>query len=102
MQSIPIHQVPSQSTKVVLGNQNCLISLYQKPQGLFVDVNVDGIDVSTGTIARDAVPLISRDYAGFDGNLMFIDSQGNDDPFYSGIGSRFDLIYLAAEEYALI
>ena len=102
MQTVPLQPVPSQSTKVVLGGQNCQILVYQKPQGVFVDINADGVDISVGTIARDAVPLVSREYAGFSGNLLFIDSQGNADPSYDGLGDRFALVYLTAEEYALI
>ena len=102
MQSVPLQPVPSQSTKVVLGGQNCQILVYQKPQGVFVDINADGVDISVGTIARDAVPLISREYAGFAGNLIFIDTQGSDDPSYEGLGDRWTLVYLTAEEYALI
>ena len=102
MQTVPLQSVPSQSTKVVLGGQNCQILVYQKPQGVFVDINADGVDISVGTIARDAVPLVSREYAGFSGNLLFIDSQGSADPSYDGLGDRFALVYLTAEEYALI
>jgi hypothetical protein len=102
MQSVPLQPVPSQSTKVVLGGQNCQILVYQKPQGVFVDINADGVDISVGTIARDAVPLISREYTGFIGNLIFIDTQGSDDPSYEGLGDRWTLVYLTAEEYALI
>ena len=102
MQTVPLQPVPSQITKVVLGAQNCQILIYQKPQGMFVDINVNGADVVTGVIARDAVPLVSREYAGFSGNLLFIDSQGSADPSYDGLGDRFALVYLTAEEYALI
>ena len=102
MQSVPLQPVPSQSTKVVLGGQNCQILVYQKPQGCFVDINADGVDIVVGIIGRDAVPLVCREYTGFIGNLIFIDSQGSDDPSYSGLGDRFALVYLTAEEYALI
>ena len=102
MQEIPIQPVPSQITKVVLGAQNCQILIYQKPQGMFVDINVNGSDIVTGVIARDAVPLVCRDYVGFSGNILFIDTQGKDDPNYEGFGTRFSLVYLTAEEYALI
>ena len=102
MQSVPLQPVPSQSTKVVLGGQNCQILVYQKPQGVFVDINADGVDIVVGIIGRDAVPLVCREYAGFAGNLLFIDSQGSDDPSYAGLGDRFSLVYLTAEEYALI
>jgi hypothetical protein len=102
MQEIPLQPISSQSTKVVLDGQNCQLLVYQKPQGIFVDINVDGVDLVVGVIARDAVPLMCREYEGFAGNLMFIDTQGGSDPSYEGVGSRFNLVYLTADEYALI
>ncbi len=102
MQNVPLQPVPSQSTKVVLGGQNCQILIYQKPQGCFVDINADGVDVVVGIIARDAVPLVCREYTGFIGNLLFIDTQGSSDPSYEGLGSRWSLVYLTVEENALV
>ena len=102
MQTVPLQPVPSQVSKVVLGGQNCQILVYQKPQGVFVDINADDVEIIVGTIARDIAPLVSREYTGFVGNLLFIDTQGNSDPSYTGFGSRFSLVYLTAEEYALI
>ena len=99
---IPLQPVPTQVTKVVLGGQNCQIALWQKTQGLFVDVNVDGIDVVTSVIARDGVPIICRDYLGFVGNILFLDTRGSLDPEYSGLNDRFKLVYLNAEQYAFI
>ncbi len=102
MQNIPLQHVPTQATKVVLGGQNVQLLIYQKPQGVFVDINADGVDIVAGIVARDAVPLMCRNYMGFIGNLLFVDTQGNSDPSYDGLGSRFSLVYLTAEEYALI
>jgi len=102
MQNVPLRPVPSQLTKVVLGGQNCQILITQKPQGIFVDINSDGVDVVVGVLAHDADPLICREYVGFVGNLLFIDTQGHDDPIYTGLGSRFTLVYLTADENALI
>ena len=102
MQTVPLQPVPSQASKVVLGGQNCQINIYQKPQGVFVDITADDVEIIVGTIARDIAPLVSRGYTGFIGNLLFIDTQGNSDPSYDGLVSRFSLVYLTAEEYALI
>lgn len=102
MQTVPLQPVPAQLTKVVLGGQNCQIALSQKAQGLFVDLNVNGVDIVVGIIARDAVPIVCREYAGFLGNLLFIDTQGADDPQTSGLGDRFELVYLTADENVLI
>lgn len=102
MQSVPLQPVPVQSLKVVLGGQNCQILISQKPQGVFVDLNLSGVNIVASVIARDAVPLVCREYAGFIGNLLFVDTQGSADPEYSGLGTRFALVYLTADEYALI
>ena len=102
MQVIPIQATPSQSLSVVLDGQNVKIQIYYKDQGIFVDVTSDNIAVGIGTLALNVVPLVSRAYSGFLGNLMFLDLQGNLDPSYSGFGTRYKLIYLTADEYALI
>jgi len=90
---VPLAPIPAQDCKVVLGGQNCHITVYQKPEGLFVDINADGVDIALAVIARDTVNLIARGYAGFVGSLFFIDTQGASDPDYTGLGIRYQLIY---------
>lgn len=102
MQQIPIQPTPNQTLNCVIGGQNCTIVLSQKSEGIFVDVLVDNTRVVSNVLAHDAVPLVCRTYDGFIGNLTFVDTQGNVDPEYSGLGSRYALIYLSAEEYALV
>lgn len=93
MLQIPLQAVPSQFTKVVLGGQNFQILLQQKEQGLFVDVNVDGVDIVTGVIARDNDDILCRKYTGVIGSLKFYDLQGSTDPHYSSLNSRYVLMY---------
>lgn len=94
IQEIALNAVPSQYVKVVLGDQNVQILLQQKPQGIFVDVNVDGVDVSTSVLALNNTPLIARPYLGITGNLLLVDTAGTDDPDYTGLGDRFRLVYV--------
>lgn len=93
MLQIPLQAVPSQFTKVVLGNQNFQILLQQKEQGLFVDVNVDGADIVTSVIARDNDDILCRKYTGVVGSIKFYDLQGSTDPHYTGLNSRYVLMY---------
>lgn len=102
MLQIPVQPVPSQQLQVVLGGQNCQIAIYQKPQGIFVDINVNGIDISIATLAQDVNALNPITYSSFQGNLIFTDTQGTSDPKYTGLGSRYQLVYLTAEEYAAL
>jgi hypothetical protein len=101
MLHIALQPVPSQILSVVLAGQNCQIAIYQKTQGLFVDVSSNGADISTGVLAHDVVPLVPTAYLGFVGNLVFTDTQGTSDPTYDGLGSRYQLVYLTAAEAAI-
>ncbi len=100
MLQIPLQAIPSQIVKAVLGNQNVQIAVYSKSVGIFVDVNSAGVDLVTGVLALHGVPIVCREYMGFAGNLLFVDTQGTNDPTYDGLGDRYQLIYLEASEYA--
>ena len=100
MQTVPLQPVPNQQVQTVLGGQNCQIAVYQKDQGVFADLNVNGVDVSSGILALNTVNLCPCGYAGFAGSLFFADTQGSDDPVYTGIGSRFLMLYMTEAELA--
>jgi len=85
-----------------LGGQDVQLSIYQKAQGVFVDVISNSTPIVDGIISRDAVPLVCRSYTGFLGNIMWIDTQGSRDPDYTGFSARFRLVYLTDVEYALL
>ncbi len=101
-QTIPLQPVPSQSISFVVAGQNCQAKIYTAGGQMFADVQAGGVSLVSCVILRDAVPIVCRDYAGFVGNLVMIDTQGGDDPQYSGLGSRWQLVYLTADEYAII
>lgn len=102
MQTVSLQPVPSQQLQVVLGSQNCQIAVYLKGKHLFVDLNANGVDISNAVIARDVIPLVPTAYLGFVGNLIFTDTQGTSDPTFDGLGSRYQLVYLTAAEYASV
>lgn len=102
MQQISIQPIPSQQLQTVLNGQNCQIAIYSKRQGIFVDLNSNGVDISIGVIARNGIPLVPTAYLGFLGTLLFIDTQGVSDPTFDGLGSRYQLVYMTASEYALL
>jgi len=102
MLQITIQPIPSQSVSVVLNGQNCQINIYQKGQLVFVDLNSNGVDIVTGVLAHNINPLVCIKYTGFQGNLTFVDTQGNDDPQYTGFGTRYVLIYLSPSDVAAL
>src|SRR5690349_18110343 len=100
---IPIQPVPSQQVSCVLDGQNCQIAIYQKGSSVFVDISVNGVNVCVACLALNGVPIDARNsYDGFQGNLIFVDTQGVDDPQYLGFGSRWSLVYLTAAEATVI
>lgn len=103
---IPIQPVPSQQVLCVLGGQNCQINIYIKSAqdftNVYFDLNSNGVNMCLAVLAHNAVPLDScNSYDGFQGNLFFIDTQGKDDPQYTGFNSRWFLVYLSPAELTL-
>jgi hypothetical protein len=101
-QLIPLAAVPSQQFGINLDGQNCVISVYQKTTGLYLDVLFNGAPLSTTVrCLQDAQLLADRQYLGFVGDLVFVDTQGDTDPQYEGLGVRYFLVYLEAADLAL-
>lgn len=100
MQTISLQQTPSQRVVTVLDGQNFQIHVYQKNNGMYCDVQVDAVEIVNGILCLDATPIICRDYLGVRGNLVFIDTQGDSAPYYTGLDDRYFLTYLTADEFA--
>jgi len=97
---IPLRPIPSQIVSVNLAGQPTQIKVYQKMFGLFVDVSVSNQIIIGGVIGRNGVKIVRSVYLGFIGDLFFNDGQGTSDPTYTGLGSRFSLVYLEPSDSA--
>ena len=95
---ITLQAVPSQQVQTVLAGQQCQISVYVKNQCMFLDLTVNGVNIIYAVQCKNLVSLIPTAYLGFTGWLMFLDTQGSDDPVYTGLGSRWQLLYLTQED----
>jgi hypothetical protein len=98
MNAIPLDAVPNQTLQVVLASQSVQINLYQTPGGLFMDVLVNNAPIKYGQICENLNRIIRTAYLGFVGDFIFQDTQGSNDPDYTGLGSRYVLYYLSAAE----
>jgi hypothetical protein len=94
MLEISISPVSNQSLNITLNEQNCTIKIYLLSTGLFFDLAKDNDPIVTGVICQNLNPLVRKAYTGFIGDLVFFDTQGIDDPVYTGLGNRFLLLYL--------
>lgn len=91
---IPLTAVPAQRLSVTLGTQRCSIRVYQLATGLYFDLAVAGTPIVSGIVCRNRVGLIRAEYLGFAGELAFIDTMGSQDPDYTGLGARYQLVYV--------
>lgn len=108
MKVVPLAAVSSQNFQIVLGGQNCAISLYLENgydfndptlnttnSNLYFDLTYNGIDVTNAAICLNKKRLlINRQYLGFVGDFMFVDTRGTSDPQFAGLGTRYVLLYL--------
>jgi len=98
MLAIPLAAVPSQALTVVLGDQVSQISVRQLAVGVAVDLSVNDSPIIRGVLAFNLNRLVRSAYLGFIGDLAFVDMEGNADPDYSGMGTRYQLCYFPPDE----
>lgn len=106
MQLIPLISTPSQTLTVALAGQQCLLHVYQRRSGLYVDVSVfqnfasQGTLIVGGVVAENLNRIVRSVYLGFIGDLIFDDAQGTNDPDYTGLGTggRYEFLYLSADD----
>lgn len=90
---IPVSKNPFQTFRININNQNCTIELMQKRTGLFLSLAVDDTFLIRTVICENINPLVLYKHIKFVGNLFFIDTEGNSDPDFKGLGDRFVLVY---------
>ena len=106
MQVVPLAAEASQTLSIALNGQAVEIAIYTLGMpgslGLFVDLQSNGVPIVNCRAARaysgsstEAPPFLLLDalYQGFQGDFLFVDTQGDADPEYSGLGTRWQLVY---------
>lgn len=91
---VPLQPVPNQTLQVQLGGQACTLNVYQFAYGLFMDVYVGTALIIGGVICENLNRIVRSLYLGFVGDFCFLDTGGTSDPIYTGLGTRFQLLYL--------
>ena len=95
---VPLQAVPNQTLTVPLDGQNCDLNVYQKTTGIYIDVFLGGEPIILGVLCENTNRIIRDGYLGFAGDFIFYDTQGDTDPVYTGLGGRFLLVYVHADE----
>ena len=98
MVEIPLQPIPAQEVQVILDAQNCTLSVYWRFGRLYADLLVDSEPIFTGAICQNLQWVNQSPSYLFSGGLMFVDTLGEEAPRWDGLGSRWSLLYLDAEE----
>lgn len=101
---VPLQPVPSQHVKTTLAGQVVNLDVYQRRYGLYINVFVAGV-LEIGAVVCQNLNRIIRDQylndeVGFAGDFAFVDLQGDNDPVYQGLGTRFQLAWLSPADLA--
>ena len=92
--TIPLQALPNQTMTVTLGTQQCRLTFFQNSEILCATIEVNSVVLISSVACCNRVPIIRHPYLGFVGTLAFIDTMGANDPHYSGLGTRYKLVYL--------
>jgi hypothetical protein len=98
---VPLKAVPSQSLTVVLDGQYTQLNVYQKAFGLFMDVYVNNVLIIGGVICENLNQIVRSVYLDFQGDFTFLDNQGTANPVYTGLGTRYSLVYLEPSDLSV-
>ena len=112
---IPVAAVANQSLNVTLDGQPVSLSIYTLPvpphyytlgqpntyhetgihYSLFMDVTYAGTVIKTCVQCVNLSRILAvTQYTAFVGDFIWVDTQGTDNPLYSGLGARWQLVYL--------
>lgn len=100
MIQVPLTPTPGQRLQIVLDDQNVTLTLRQKGERLYIDLDVGTARVMSGAICNDRCNVKQYKTMAFSGGLYFVDTQGNEAPQYFGLGTRWGLLYLTEAEVA--
>ncbi|MEB0359554.1 hypothetical protein VC566_00615 [Citrobacter freundii] len=98
MQTISIEPKKSQTLSINVAGQLCVIRLIQRESFMYMDLTVNGYPIMQGVPCLYGNKMVGYSYLGFKGDLVFIDNDGQSDPFYEGLGSRYILYYIEENE----
>lgn len=107
MNIVPLQAIPAQHILTTLdGGQLVQLKLYTRRYGMFMDVYVNGVLEIGAVICQNLNRIIRSQYLNksvdFAGDFLFFDMQGNSDPVYTGLGTRFQLYYVTDAEVDIL
>lgn len=91
--TVPLPAVPAQTLKVPLSGTLIQITLRQRSTGLYADFYAGITRLLSGVLCQDRTWLVRDEAIGLPGDFLFADTQGQQDPDFTALGTRFLLFY---------
>lgn len=95
---VPLSALPSQELSLVLGNQDVTVRVLTRGDYLYLDVLNEDTPIILGQLIVSNANLLPSGLTNFVGNFRMVDTNGNADPEYIGLGERWQLLYLSDED----
>lgn len=92
MQTIPLTAVPNQTLTTIVNEIYLTINLRTLDTGLYFDLLINNVVICQSVLCLHGGLLVRGTYQGYAGDFMFVDTQGNEDPVYTGFPDRFLLV----------
>jgi len=94
---IPLEPVQNQTFSIDIEDKRCDFKFFTQGLYLYMNLAIDDKDVINGVICLNKAKLNQYVDIGLKGSLYFEDTNGNLDPIYYGLGSRWILNYEEAD-----
>lgn len=96
---VPLAAVPSQTESITLGGQQCQIAVRLLGDTLYFSLSINNTPILVNHACRNRTRmLLAQQYSGFQGDFVFVDTQGDHEPEFTGLGGRYVLLYLTQAE----
>lgn len=95
---IPLSPIPNQRFSATLNGQSCTIELRQIGPAMMVSLWLDDQVIYQNSICGSKCRLGQFDNNVFSGALFFVDTLGETDPVFTGLGERYKFYYVSADD----
>lgn len=93
IRTIPLSAIPYQIVSAVVNDQSFQLEIRQLGAFMFVTTIVDGEEVASSVRAVAGQSITPWPSADVNTSVVWVDTQGSDDPQYEGLGTRWLLAF---------
>lgn len=95
---VPLESIVRQEFYAILGGQNFTLRIVSQGERTYLDAKIGDDYVIRGALCHDRVSLRQFRTRKMEGDFYFVDILGNENPYYTGFGSRFYLVWVSEDQ----